>query len=79
VNRSRRRLLTKHRRVGDRYSEVWKAGAITLKVDYVVLKTCVHGMPTEENGCEGIVVKATITATDGKAKQTIRASGYCGC
>jgi hypothetical protein len=49
---------------------------ITVRVEYTVTKTC------PKNGgedCEGIWLKAKVTATVDGVDETISASGYSGC
>ena len=62
-------------KVGDRSWEIYKAGDTTLRVDYTVSKLC---DPNDE-ACEVIYYKATITLTRKGQKETLKTIGYCGC
>jgi hypothetical protein len=66
-------------RRGDRYSETWTSGAVTIKIDYTITKACGDKERRKDEDCEGIDVQATITASDGKTTQAVKATGYCGC
>ena len=67
-------------RVGQHYSETWIGdSSLIVKIDYRVTKTCGHGLPTEDAGCEGVDLAALLTVSDGKTTETVKGAGYCGC
>lgn len=66
---------TSANRRGQRYSEHWKVGSITIDIDYVVTRAC----PKDADDCENSEFAATIRVSDGKHTQTTKATGLSGC
>jgi len=62
-------------KVGDRSWEIYNAGNTKVRVDYTVSKLC---DPNDE-ACEVIYYKATITVIRNGIKETLKSIGYCGC
>ena len=62
-------------KVGDRSWEIYKAGSTTLRVDYTITKVC---DPNDES-CEVIHYRATLTLIQKGQKTSIRTTGLCGC
>jgi hypothetical protein len=62
-------------RKGDRSIDFYKGGGVKVRVDSVVTKTC----PADEENCEYVWTKATITVEKGGRRQVIRGVGGCGC
>jgi hypothetical protein len=62
-------------KVGDRSWEIYRAGKVRLRVDYVVRKLC---DPNDE-GCEVIYYDATLSLTRDGQKAAFKVVGLCGC
>jgi hypothetical protein len=59
---------------GDRFRRIYRAGSVRISIDLIVTDVC-----GADEDCESTSYKATITATKGNRKQTIKVLGGCGC
>lgn len=62
-------------RKGARHTELYRAGNLNVRIDYVVTGIC----DPQDESCEVTWYDATITLTRDSQKRIVKTVGVCGC
>lgn len=62
-------------KVGDRSWEIYSAGNVRVRVDYLVTRVC----DPDDEGCEATCFRATMTVSKGRQRRVVKGVAICGC